>query len=596
MAMSSMNFEPAEGSPPDNLAQFKSRLERAAAKSDAKELESLCREILAEAESKGGLLAERESDLELLFEINNRIVSNLNLQSLVNVIVEVVTRHLNLERCSLFVHDIEESVYRLEAAEGMDPSLVGSVTVQPGDGIVGKVIQSGETLLLKDIEQDPEIGKKSDPTYSTHSLLSVPLVVGTEVIGVINVNNKLNGQVFTESDKQLLETLATSASIALVNARLYQRTLQHMMYVRNIVESIPLGILVLDRTGHITLCNRSTLSLVRVEDRHYEAKRLGEVFDPNVRAHLEEVLSRIWREGLIQNYEVVVEFDTAKDRALSLSGTVLRNHDQEIIGALILLQDLAQLHELEHLRHLDRMKTNFVATVSHELRTPLTSMIASISLLESKAMGDVNDAQMNLLAILSRNSKRLLNLINDLLDLSRMESGKVTLEMEEMDFNDIIDKCVESLGQLAAERKVDLVANPFKGDTIHADPTRVEQVVVNLVGNALKFTPEGGKVTVHSEERHGGLMVSVQDTGIGIPPDQVDKVFQKFHQGEDTMTRTFAGTGLGLAICKHIVEMHGGKIWCESESGKGSTFTFTIPAEDQRGEGAVSAGSDGDEE
>lgn len=580
----------------DRLADLKARLDQVESRAETNDLETLCRETLEFAENAQRLLDERLADLGLLFEINNRIVSNLNIQSLVEVIVDLVTRHLDLERCSLFVHDIRDHSYRLEAARGMDPELVGKVTVQPGEGIVGKVIQNGETLLLKDIERAPEIGKKkSDPVYTTNSLLSVPLVVGSDVIGVINVNNKRNGEVFTESDRQLLETIASSASIALVNARLYHRTVQQMLYVQNIVESIPLGILVLDRTGHITLCNKSALILVHVQDRHYEAKRLGEVFDPNVRVHLEEVLSGVWREGIVQNHEVVVEFETARDRALSLSGTVLRNQDQDIIGALILMQDLAQLHELEHLRHLDKMKTNFVATVSHELRTPLTSMIASISLLESKAMGEVNDAQMNLLAILSRNSKRLLHLINDLLDLSRMESGKVTLEMEEMDFNEVIDKCVESLGQLAHERQVDLKADRYEGGPIVADPKRVEQVLMNLVGNALKFTPEGGSVTIDSNTRDEGLVVAVKDTGIGIPPDQVDKVFQKFHQGEDTMTRTFAGTGLGLAICKHIVEMHGGKIWCESEAGKGSTFTFTIPAEKHRAPKETVVADDEDE-
>ncbi len=540
-------------------------------------LRSLCDEILALAESTHAELANRESDLQLLFDVNNRMVSILDLETLGEEIVDVVTVRMDLERCSLFLHDPKIQGYRLVAARGMDPALIGKIVVQPGEGIVGRVIETRKSLLLKDIEKESGFRKKSAAEYSTRSLLSVPLEMSGQVIGVINVNNKKNGTVFTEADRRLLETLSGTAAIALVNARLYDRTVQAMTYIQNIIENITWGILVVDRTGHITLCNKTTLNLVPTQDTSYQGRRLGEVFCPSFRVHLEEVFSRVWREGMVLNYELVMQDDLGRERALGITGSVLRDQNQEIIGALVLIQDLAQLRELEHLRHLDRMKTNFVACVSHELRTPLTSMIASIALLEGKTVGELNAQQMKLLSILSRNSQRLLALINDILDLSRLESGRVTLDLESIDLNEVVKRCTDSLTALANDRHVHLDTCKYEGERVLADGRRIEQVLVNLVGNALKFTPAGGNVAISAEARNGGIEVSVKDTGIGIPADQIEKVFQKFHQGEDTMTRTFAGTGLGLAISKHIVEMHGGRIWCESEPGKGSTFSFIIP-------------------
>jgi len=235
----------------------------------------------------------------------------------------------------------------------------------------------------------------------------------------------------------------------------------------------------------------------------------------------------------------------------------------------------------QELKRVDEMKSEFVSVASHELRTPLTTIKNAVQLVLRGKAGEINETQGNFLSMAEKNINRLTNILNSLLDLSRIESGKMEMRFEEFDLTGSITFILSSLKPQADGKSIRLNTEiPMEFPPIYGDREKVEQILMNLTGNAIKFTPEGGEISVSAKllAGEGGMVaVSVKDSGIGIPEDQLKKVFEKFYQVEGSLHRSVSGTGLGLAITKGLVETHQGKIWVESEVGKGSTFTFTLP-------------------
>jgi len=229
----------------------------------------------------------------------------------------------------------------------------------------------------------------------------------------------------------------------------------------------------------------------------------------------------------------------------------------------------------ERLKELDKLKSDFVSMVSHELRTPLAAMRTSAQVLE---VADIDtETKKEMLDIILRNIDRLTNLVNDLLDLSRIESGRMELKFERVSLDSVIADSIESVRQTAIEKGIALnIELPKDLAPVKADREKLTQVIINLLNNAVKFTPRGGEISIKASELNGQVEVRVSDTGIGIPPEDLNRVFDRFYQVDSTLTREAGGTGLGLAICKGIIEAHNGEIWAESEPGKGSTFIFTL--------------------
>ncbi len=233
----------------------------------------------------------------------------------------------------------------------------------------------------------------------------------------------------------------------------------------------------------------------------------------------------------------------------------------------------------QELRKIDEMKSEFVSVASHELRTPLSAIKNAVQLMLQGRTGEINENQAKFLSMAERNINRLTGILNSLLDLSRIESGKIEMKFEELDLRGSIEFILSSLKPQSDGKSIQLKMQIAEAPPpAYADREKFEQILTNLVGNAIKFTPEGGEISVSVKSFEEDMVaISVKDSGIGIPADQLDKIFEKFHQVEDSLRRSITGTGLGLAITKGLVETHHGKIWVESELGKGSAFTFTLP-------------------
>ena len=232
----------------------------------------------------------------------------------------------------------------------------------------------------------------------------------------------------------------------------------------------------------------------------------------------------------------------------------------------------------EKLGEIDRMKADFFSSMSHELRTPLTSIKEGTGLLLDGVGGETTDKQRKLLTILAEESNRLIGVVNSLLDLSKMEAGMLNYQFETVNLDPLIRQAVAEITPLVEAKQIVLeAAVDARLPPARLDPERMLQVLRNLLGNAVKFTPKGGRVRVAARCADGRLEVSVQDSGPGIPAESLTAVFEKFRQGNHQGSRTRQGTGLGLAIAKNIVSSHGGEIWAESESGQGSKFFFVLP-------------------
>ena len=274
--------------------------------------------------------------------------------------------------------------------------------------------------------------------------------------------------------------------------------------------------------------------------------------------------------------EQIIEMDgaSADRRSLQFYTAPVQGQDGlETIGRIIALRDITREREL------DKLKTDFISVVSHELRTPLTSIKGYTDLLLSGATGEISELQGEFLSIIQSSTTRLSNLINDILDISRIESGSIEIKHEPIDYRRIVADTLRLMKAAADEKQISMDASlPESIPPVRGDIDKVAQVLGNLVSNAIKYTPEGGWVKVSLEiAGEASVLTSVTDSGIGIAPDDQKRLFQKFFRADNTSTREAGGTGLGLVIAKTIVEMLGGAIWVESEPGRGTRFYFTLP-------------------
>jgi signal transduction histidine kinase len=234
------------------------------------------------------------------------------------------------------------------------------------------------------------------------------------------------------------------------------------------------------------------------------------------------------------------------------------------------MEDITRYHRVE------RLRTQFVALVSHELRTPLTSIRGALGLVASGRLGSLPSGGQEMLDIALRNTERLGRLLDDILDLERMDSGQLAMATQPCSARGLADQAANAMRPMAEQAAVRLqVAGPDA--TVLADPGRVVQAITNLLGNAIKFSPPDATVWVAAESRRREVLVRVKDQGRGIPPDKLETIFGRFEQVDSSDARDQGGSGLGLAICRSIIEQHGGRIWVESTLGEGSTFSFTLP-------------------
>ena len=278
---------------------------------------------------------------------------------------------------------------------------------------------------------------------------------------------------------------------------------------------------------------------------------------------------------------------TKDGRRIPVSITVGPIFDESgnVIGAVEVFRDISKERELlESIKRANALKDQFLANVSHELRTPLNSIIGFSELLKEQVIGPLNEKQLQYVQNILQSGEHLLSLINDILDLSKVEAGTLEVESVPINLKEVLQWGLFMQKERAKKHNISLNLD-VDGEigVVRTDPTRLKQILFNLLSNAVKFTPDGGSVSVKAKKLNGEIQISVSDNGIGIPKDRIDDIFEPFVQLDSSLSRQYEGTGLGLALTRRLVELLGGRIWVESQLGKGSTFHFTIPVELEKG-------------
>jgi len=352
--------------------------------------------------------------------------------------------------------------------------------------------------------------------------------------------------------------------------RKYKQSNKEKKQIEAIVRSLGEGLIVVNKKGEPMMMNPAAEQMLNVKKSDLKGKS---ILDHKTDTQVVSMFGNIDEEG---ESEIQITGKSETKKVLHQSRAVIQSEDGETMGMVSVLTDVTRQKELE------TMKEQFVASVTHELRTPLHCINESVNLLLERIAGDVSPKQEKLLTVARRNIKRLTGLINDLLDVSKLESGEFKLRMGTFKMDELLELIRSTFDSWAVSKNMTIDVKGL-GDSVEVDGDhdRLNQVITNLMGNAMKFTPDGGKILLTAKTfDHFGkewIEVRVKDTGPGLPKEEQIKIFEKFAQAQSLRQTEVKGTGLGLAIAKEIVELHGGEISVESEEGKGSSFFFTIP-------------------
>ena len=425
------------------------------------------------------------------------------------------------------------------------------ITPSPGsDEKLNKIILNELTELVPSENQRKKLSEKMSSFFNDEMQQRVD--INTQAL------SKKYALIIKKKEQQ--ETLITKK---------YFKTLNEKKETDAVIRSMAEGLLVIDDKGKVIMMNPAAEKLLNVS----RETQIGQDISKNLKD--EHLLSLVKNSPEKKSREI--EFfnqDDETKKVLRSNSAVIEDENGKTIGMVSMLSDITKQKEL------DQMKANFVAKVSHELRTPLVASEKSISLILTKAPGLINETQEQFLSIAQSNLKRLSRLINDLLDLSKFEARKMSIEREPSSMEEIIDDSMETFKTWAGTKSINIEKKIDRNlPRVNIDPAKMIQVINNLLSNAIEFTPPNGTITVEikfqAETRE--LKITVADTGLGIPEEDLLKIFTKFYQTKDRVSTDINGTGLGLSIVKEIIELHNGRIWVESEKGTGANFIFTFP-------------------
>ncbi len=539
--------------------------------------------------------SRREAELATLNDIAAAVTSSLDPCEIYHLVMEKINQFFRVDAGSLLMLDDEtgELVFVMTLEEGQE-KLVG-LRVPAGVGIVGDVARTQQYAIVHDVECDPRFYRAvSDGIgYNVRSILCVPIVVKGRTIGVIELLNKRTGH-FTEEEAIRLTRMAATIGIAIENARLFQQVSTVRDRFEAIVNSTNDGILMADMRGVVVAGNPAAAQIFHRSRESLIGCQLDELIGELMSRAL-VVEEPTWLNEGASHRVIEIELNDGPVRYVRHTTLPVLDTAGMQIGRLALFEDIAKDRELARLRE------DYTGMLIHDLRAPLTAIMNGIMMMLRGLGGPISEQQRELLGIAYQGSQTMLEMVNTLLDISKMEQGRMNLNLEPLSPYALVDEAIERLRASMQQRRINLVQDLAIGlPPIEADHDKIVRVLQNLIDNAVKFSPDGGMVTiggryltlnsdvadvagdVHPDlpfalpEMEAGewLIYWVRDEGPGIPPQYHARIFEKFGQVQQQKSR---GTGLGLTFCKLAVEAHKGKIWLQSREGLGSTFAFALP-------------------
>ncbi len=507
--------------------------------------------LLLEARRFTSSLQRQVDEMETLTRLGRQVTSTLNLDSVLSSIVDAAVQLTGAEEGSLLLIDEASGDLYMRASKNFQEDFVRTFRLPITDSVAGAVIRSGEAVLID--ESQPQ---KIKTSYLVQSLLYVPLSLQGHVFGVLGVDNRHSHLPLTQRHVTLLNALSSYAVVALENARLYSDVTAERNKLETILTGVQDGVIVVEQDQRLGIVNQAARTAFSIDPATgLDGKTFPDVFPQ------EEMVELINApENSVFNR---TEISPDENRIYSVMLTPI-----EGVGRVV------TMHDITNLKKLDRIKTDFVHTVSHDLRSPLTAILGYVELIERA--GSVTDLQRDFIRRIQVSVHNITHLVDDLLDLGRIESG-FDLRKENVRLDQIIRYAAEGLKKQLAEKGHHLQINiPEEIPAILANPVQMRQMFDHLLENAVKYTANGGTISVNGRIEQNQVILQFTDTGIGIPAIDLPYIFDKFYRAANASSE-MSGTGLGLAIVKSIVENHGGRVWVESTVGKGSTFTIVLP-------------------
>jgi PAS domain S-box-containing protein len=409
------------------------------------------------------------------------------------------------------------------------------------------------------------------------SVMIVPIIINNKAIGVIQFVSTESKRHFSERDLSMAEELAARASLAIQNAKLYEKAQLMEKQFQALQDANIIGVMWVKMDGTLLSCNDAllnTLGFTR-EDLKNKSINLRTQTPPEHRMDLKEKIDILEKYGSLQPFEKeYIRKDGTKVPVIL--GSVLMDPEKKEV--------LSFVFDITERKKLEQRKDEFIGIASHELRTPLTSVKGYVQILE-RIIQQMGDDRLNTYVKKTNTYIDKLNsLISELLDVSKIQSGKLQLNPSNFDFDEMIQECVESVQYTIESHKI--ISTGKTKVTFRGDKHRLEQVVTNLLTNAIKYSPRADKIEINSTVNDTEILVSVSDYGIGVAKKDVPKLFNRFYRA-DSVAKAFSGLGIGLFISSEIVTRHKGKIWVESKEKKGSTFYFTLPLSKGNGKKTV---------
>ncbi|MCA9898184.1 MAG: GAF domain-containing protein [Anaerolineales bacterium] len=539
-------------------------------------------------------LNDESNRVKILLRITTELSASLDQDRVLNQALHLVNGVVNAEEGAILLIDQESGEFIFQAAIGGErPIPIGGIPsgMMRNEGLAGWMIDNRSAVIVHDTRQDSRWLERETSTKQ-RSVLGVPLVSNEdeEVIGVLMMFHT-RPNTFTDQQLDLVEAAAIQVTNAISNASLYKLIFEQAEQLGSmlrteiiqkanleaILESIADGVIVADSQNKVDIANLPACNILGIPRNQLLGKSINELL--GLYGHFgESWLHTIndWAHNAdrIEQWTFLADQLEIEDKFISVHLSPVLS-DNQFYGTVSIFRDITKEVEV------DKLKSEFVSTVSHELRTPMTSIKGYADLMLMGAAGEMTEPQIRYLEVIKNNADRLHMLVNDLLDISRIETGKTGLDLRPLDIPQIIEQVVEGHlnGRIQHEGRTIQVTTELAPSLplVNADHARITQILTNLVDNALNYTPDNGRITINARATHSYVHISVKDSGIGIAKENQDKIFDRFYRADDSDVQRVPGTGLGLAIVRSLIEMHGGRLKVESELGKGSTFTFNIP-------------------
>lgn len=516
-------------------------------------------------------MALRQSDMELLIDVSRILSSKLETDELLQTIMEFASRVVKSEASSLLLLDEKTNELIFNVVLGEKGDKIKEIRLKVGEGIAGWVAREKQSVIVNDTATDPRWSQKGDQksAFVTRNILAVPLMAKGKLIGVVEAINQMNNEDYSAADQHVLEAFASQAAVAIENSRLFHRLKEEKEKIEMVFSEMSDGALLIDEVGKTVLCNRGACVLLGLGDKSYAMRQIAELLK-GFEVHPPVDL-------LIKKTEKVfpIELYRKEGKTLILQGMVNRmsSDDGNVIGFLAVFRDVTTEKREE------RLKRTFLSLISHKLKTPLVSIAGYIPLLLEDVL-NLNEFQLKALKTMRTQTKKLTALVDKLLNFTLLESESFNLKLTEVPLHILASESIMHLKKYIEEKKatIERQESVKKVGSVLVDPHYIREVIKSIIENAIKFNAQPEKKVKLSARRHAGFVYfDIEDNGPGIPPEEQEKIFNRFYQIEESFTGQVEGAGLGLALAKIIISAHDGDIAVRSKIGQGSCFTLKLP-------------------